>query len=83
MGSGEAVVKGETFQVRAEGRAGVGQAEREQFVQREGTYGMLGDRELCHLAGGWSAVRSSLDGEHADTDRGTSCRTSEAPGVCS
>lgn len=43
MGSGEAVVKGETFQVRAEGRAGVGQAEREQFVQREGTHGMLGD----------------------------------------
>lgn len=49
MGSGEAVVKGGTFQVRAEGRAGVGRAEREQIVQREGTHGTLGE---------WRAVLS-------------------------
>lgn len=51
MGSGDAVVKGGTFQVRAEGRAGVGQAEREQFVQMEGAHGTLGESRA--VLSGW------------------------------
>lgn len=44
-------MKGGTFQVRVEGCAGVGQAEREQFVQREGSHGTLGESRA--VLSGW------------------------------
>lgn len=62
MGSGEAAVKEGTSWVRAEGCAGVGQAAREGFVQREEgtqrmrrTWGAVlsGRRMECGVRGEW------------------------------
>lgn len=80
-----------TSKVRAEGCAGLGRAWREQFVQREGTHGMLGGLRTVLTVWMEDGVQwggNRLEGEeHAEIDRDHIVQDLRIPwqefGVCS